>query len=706
MFMFVTFLYFQIDFVTYKMPGHPFHSDQFRENDDVFRNTMESIFQKYSTLHDPGIDVCLKTMTCRTGRGSVPIDSVEGERELENLKHRVKETHSIRENFEDQENYQMELSGITEDYPYSDRKDNDESLWHGGDSLQQSMNGINSSQSSLLGVTFQPTKDDEELEKTLSSHGSTLLDVYPGMLSQIGEAYRRQHVTDTARAVLQKYRRKQWHAGVSNPRVTSLRNRTLNNATEMSFTKQSSVQENLLNYIRDSGKLQNFQKLKPSPFKNASDASACFYSPRRDNANVSGMTNESQWTELHLDGEPKQNTARVIDFSTTPHSVSPSLSDQSPDLNQTYDVELTVLSTGVPHSSVTACPNPALYSPGGAARALSLIEQRRMSQTTRPSLQLSSHTSLDRDCFRGGLHSPVSSPQRGFSCSSPSRMSIFKPVSMERQESMAVHNSMRKSPAHCQVYPELQRSPYGQKDKAMSSPQFPLYHRPEPQQSYSMAQKQTQISTRLSEHQRSFPGPKSACLSSRSHIDAEFRKLYHHFICHGTSSPCPSSGCNLCEKQPKTTSQSMSSMSALALTPLKIALKKRRRQPEVEESLRFKRFRESCSPVKHVQHLPHQLKDEYVSPSIAGPGKDRHTWERAILLQCPSPQFLRGTGNLRRIRESKLALQMAQSASSWRDVSSRVDAIKAESPLRSFNRGMTPLSVSLSRRQLQYGLLQ
>ncbi|XP_056620261.1 uncharacterized protein si:dkeyp-117h8.4 isoform X2 [Triplophysa dalaica] len=600
----------------------------------------------------------------------------------------------------------MELSGITEDnYTYSDQKDNDESLWHGGDSLQQSMNGINSSQSSLLGVTFQPIKDDEELEKTLSSHGSTLLDVYPGMLSQIGEAYRRQHVTDTARAVLQKYRRKQWHAGVSNPRVTSLRNRTLNNTTEMSFTKQSSVQENLLNYIRDSGKLQNFKKLKPSPLKNTSEASACFYSPRRDNANVSGMSSESQWTELHLDGKPKQNTARVIDFSTTPHSVSPSLSDQSPDLNKTYDVELTVLSTGVPPSLVSACPHPAWYSPGGTARALSLIEQRRMSQTTRPSGQQSSHTALDKDRFRGRLHSSVSSPQR-FSCSSPSRMSIFKPVPMERQESMAVHNSMRKSPAHCQVHSELQRSPYGQKDKAMSSPQHSLYHRPEPQQSFSMAHKQTQISPRLSEHQRSFPGPKSACLSSRSHIDAEFRKLYHHFICHRTSSPCPSSGCNLCEKQLKTTCQSMSSMSALALTPLKIALKKRRRQPEVEESLRFKRFRESCSPVKQVQRLPHQLKDEYVSPSIAGPGKDRRTWERAILLQCPSPQFLRGTGNLRRIRESKLAMQMAQSTSSWRDVSSGVYAIKAESPLRPFNRGMTPISVSLSRRRLQYGLLQ
>lgn len=499
-------------------------------------------------------------------------------------------------------------------------------------------------------MTFQAKEDDEELEKTLSSHGSTLLDVYPGMLSQIGEAYRRQHVTDSARAVLQKYRRKQWHAGVSNPRVTSLKNRTLNKTTEVSFTKHSPVQENIRNCIN---------KLKPSPFKNASyEVSACFYSPRRDNANVSGMSNESPWTDLHLDRKPKQNTARVIDFST-PHSVSPSLSDQSPDLNQTYDVEPTVLSTAVSASLVSTCPQPTWYSPGGTAKGLSLIEHRRMSLTTRPSDQQSSHTSLDKD-LREHLRSPVSSPQRAFSCFSPSRKSIFKPVSM------AVHNSMQKSPP--QVYSEVQRAPYG-REVSMASPQRSLYHHPEPQQSFSMAQKQSQTSPSLSKHHRSFPGPKSACLPSRSHIDSEFRKLYHHFISHGPSSPCPSSSCHLCEKQLKMTSLSSgfssSSMSALALTPLKMALKKRRRQPEVEESLRFKRFRESCSPVKHIQRLPHQLKTEYVSPSIAEPGKDRHTWERAILLQCPSPQFLRGTGNLRRIRESKLAMQMNQSALSW-----------------------------------------
>ncbi|XP_065113126.1 uncharacterized protein [Paramisgurnus dabryanus] len=695
------------------MSAKHFYADQFRKNDDVFRSTMESIFKKYSNLNDPGIDVCLKTMTCMSEKGSVPIDSAEGERELETLKIQVNTNHSIRE-FEDQENEEMDWSEITEDnLTYSDQKENIESLWHGGDSFQHSMNGINSSHDSLWGVTDQPEEEDEELEKTLSSHGSTLLDVYPSMVNQIGEAYRRQRVTDRARAVLQKYRRKQWHSGVSNPRSTSLRNMTLNKRSplESSFTKQSPGQQNISNCTKGSSKFENLlnDKLKPSPLKNASyEASACFYSPRRNIANVSGISHESPWTELHFEKTVKQSPARVIDLSTPPHSVSPSLSDQSPDLNQTYDVGPTVLSTScaVPASLVSTCPQPVWQSPGRTAKSLSLVEKRKRSITPQPCDQLSSNVSLNRDCFRDRLHFPVSSPLRGLSYLSPSKRSNFTSMStlnFERQQSKstAIHSPVQKSPLRCQAHSESQRSPYGKKEVVMSSPRHSLYH-----QSFSTAEKLD--SPRMSKNQHSHSASKSAYLVKhdsygRPQIDAEFRKLYHHFICHGMSSPCPSSHCHLCEKTSQNPGFSSSNMSALALTPLRTSLKKRRRQPEVEESLRFKRFRESCSPIKHFQRLQHQLKDGYTTSPLPEASEDKHTWERAILLQCPSPRFLRRTGNLRRIRESKLAMQMNQNASSWRD---GVHMVKAESSLRSFNQDMTPLTPSLSRRRLQYGLLQ
>ncbi|XP_073672912.1 uncharacterized protein [Garra rufa] len=660
------------------MSAQPLFADKFKRNNDVFRNTMEAIFQKYSSLSDPGIDVCLKTMTCRTGRGPVPIDSAEGELELEALKTRVKADHSMRE-FESQEDDQMDVSGVTEDDLNGlDQKENSENLWHGGESFQLSLNQNNTSNDSLWGEMSQPEEEDEELEKTLSSHGGTLLDVYPSMLNQIGEAYRRKHVTDTARAVVQKYRRKHWQSAPTHQNTSSRHDCTLNKTTDISFTSQSPVQRNISNCFKSSDQLQHFLKNKPrsSPLKNSSyEASACFYSPRRNIADVSSVTEECPWTDLHLTSKP----ARVIDLSTPPYPGSPT----SPDLDQTYDVGPT--SRAVPAASVLA-------SPRRSRADLSLVDQRGILITSR-------YSSLDKDCFRECLHSPVSSPQRSLiGVSSPGK-STFRPsvLNMERQlNSTASPKRSAPSPVHHLSHSEILRSPYGVQHVPLSSPWRSVYDHPD--RSLSKVEKP-------SNRQRSLSGPQSTYSFSEPQIDMEFRKLYHHFICRGTSSPCPSSHCHLCERHMKETSRSpsfsSSSMSALALTPLRAELKKRRRQPEVEESLRFKRFRESRSPLKHLQ-----LRDRYMSPGMSEPTEDKHTWDRAVLLQCPSPRFLRGTGNLRRIREAKLSMQMNPRALSWRDAPSGVHPVEAVSPMSLFNQGTSPLSSSLSRRRLQYGLLQ
>ncbi|XP_059368857.1 uncharacterized protein LOC132106839 [Carassius carassius] len=672
------------------MSAKPSYADQFKRNDDVFRNTMEAIFQKYSSLKDHGIDVCLKTMTCRTARGSVPIGSAEGERELEALKTRVKADYSVRE-FEDQENdqFQMDVSAVTEDdLNGSSQKENRENLGHGGESFLLSMILNNTSPESQWGERSPTEEEDEELEKTLSSHGSILLDVYPSMLNQIGEAYRRQHVTDTARAVMQKYRRKHWQAGLTH-RNTSFKNRhncTLNKTTEISFTNQSPVRRNISNYFKSTDKLQHMLKNKPrsSPLKNLyCEASACFYSPRRNSADVSGVKDECPWTDLDLTSKP----ARVIDLSTPPHSGSTSFSDQSPDLDQTYDVGPT--SHSVPASSV-------LSSPRQSRADLSLIDQRGISVTSRSS-------SWDKDCFRDRIHSPVPSPKPGLiSVLSPSGQSSFRPsvLNMERQLNTSASPN-RRSPVHHPSHSEILRSPYGVKQVPLSSPWCSVYDYPD--QSLSKVEKPSRLTP--SNRHRSLSGPQSTYSFSEPQIDAEFRKLYHHFICRGTSSPCPSSQCYLCERHmketPRSPSFSSSSMSALALTPLRAKLKKRHRQPEVEESLRFKRFRESRSPLKHLQ-----LRDQCISHGMSEPTEDKHNWDRAVLLHCPSPRFLRGTGNLRRIREAKLSMQMNPHALSRRDAPSRVYLVEAVSPMRRFSLGASSLSPSLSRRRLQYSFLQ
>ncbi|KAI4892519.1 hypothetical protein NFI96_005750 [Prochilodus magdalenae] len=172
--------------------------------------------------------------------------------------------------------------------------------------------------------------------------------------------------------------------------------------------------------------------------------------------------------------------------------------------------------------------------------------------------------------------------------------------------------------------------------------------------------------------QRSFSGHQLTsssmpCTSSRQ-IDAEFRRLYHHFICRGTSSSCPTSSCHLCERHLELSVQSTptctSNMSALALTPVQRRLKKRRRQSEVEEEpVKLKRFRESCSPISHThlwlkQQQQQQQSSEYMNTAVANPSEEGRTWNRALLLYCPSPEFLRARKGIRRVSESKPGLQM------------------------------------------------
>ncbi len=204
-----------------------------------------------------------------------------------------------------------------------------------------------------------------------------------------------KHVTDTARAVVQKYHRKHWQAGpmYRNTSFKNRYNRTLNKTKEISVASQNPVRRNTSSCFKSSDKLRHLLKNKPRPLplKNSSrEASACFYSPRRNSVDVSGVTDECSWTDLHLTSKP----ACVIDLTTPPHSGSPSFSDQSPDLNQTYDVGPT--SHAVPASSV-------LNSPRQSRADLSLINQKGLSVTSRPS-------SLDKDSFWDRIHSPVPSP--------------------------------------------------------------------------------------------------------------------------------------------------------------------------------------------------------------------------------------------------------------------------------------------------------
>ncbi|XP_064791751.1 uncharacterized protein LOC135513030 isoform X2 [Oncorhynchus masou masou] len=98
---------------------------------------------------------------------------------------------------------------------------------------------LNGTRSSLWGAP-------EELERSLSSQRSTLLDQYPSMVSQIGEAWRRQHMSDVAVGVLRRYHRLRWFSNRNlNNRTFNIRpahrKTTLNNGQSFLQTPQNTI---------------------------------------------------------------------------------------------------------------------------------------------------------------------------------------------------------------------------------------------------------------------------------------------------------------------------------------------------------------------------------------------------------------------------------------------------------------------------------
>ncbi|KAF5900524.1 uncharacterized protein DAT39_009768, partial [Clarias magur] len=630
-------------------------SDQFKKNDETFRNTMERIFKKYASLDDAGPEVCLKTMTITSTEGTVPFNSTEADEELEQLRNHVNEIP-----VQDLDSSQEELSPLDQDVSSSlssspmdvtmnrshQVENSNSSLWCGSETSHHSLKS-----SCLWGELSQPEEEDPDLERTLSSNGSTLLDVYPSMLNQIGEAYRRQHTTNAASAVLRRYHRKRWQSSQAQHH-----NRDSNKTRESLFAVSKPPRDNITNHQRRKFKYRGSPPHKStrdfSPMKSISNASvvstACFYSPRRDNAEKrAGVENVSCWTGRPSKSESPHQPVRVMDLSTPPSSASSSPCSPSPDLNQTYIVEPVPLQV----ARSPAVPASFVFGP-----TCSLLKMARMSSLASQGGKNANSPSF----YHSGLHRENNNSLQKPGFLSQLRSPLKARISQEHDQQTSLSYPKRALPAN------------HTSEK---------YHRPRPYPSPCQQIPHVQeTSTKHLKHRLSLsscysPSSSASQIPSRQ-IDAEFMRLYHHFICCSTN---PTSSCHLCKRRSELSpTPSSTSMSALSLTPVRSRLKKRHREPEVTESLRFKRFRESCSPRRTTQFWPKQQHqaNTFVNTTRVEPSEDKYTWNRALLLQCPSPGFLRAIRQHRKsIRsngkgpDSSLDLQTQHYSPgpSWRD---------------------------------------
>ncbi|KAI1888693.1 hypothetical protein AGOR_G00171360 [Albula goreensis] len=166
--------------------------NRMKENGDVYRNALERIVQKYSRVDGSGMEVCLQSMTCRTEKGIQPWDGKDVERQMESLKRVADSAEKSATGLDNSREIQQDDPQTCSDSSSGTmaaemERSAESSLWESSVDSSRLLNSA-VSESVLRG---EPEHDDQ-LEQTLNSLGSSLLDLYPSMLSQLGQAWRRQ----------------------------------------------------------------------------------------------------------------------------------------------------------------------------------------------------------------------------------------------------------------------------------------------------------------------------------------------------------------------------------------------------------------------------------------------------------------------------------------------------------------------------------
>ncbi|XP_052336252.1 uncharacterized protein DKFZp434B061-like [Oncorhynchus keta] len=200
-----------------------FVKNKFQNNVKIYTDHLERIVQKYSKLHDDGTEVNLEDITpqevsrCmfKSELALSKLDLSKSDAGLAELSlgdiSEIHRPHDTTGDFKmDISYHQYDASSDCVDEGSVDTSavtapSNDSFMHQAAESSHWVDNSkVNETRSNLWGA---PEEQDGELERSLSSQRSTLQELYPSMLSQMGEAWRRQHVSDAAVGVLRRYHR-------------------------------------------------------------------------------------------------------------------------------------------------------------------------------------------------------------------------------------------------------------------------------------------------------------------------------------------------------------------------------------------------------------------------------------------------------------------------------------------------------------------
>lgn len=441
------------------------------------------------------------------------------------------------------------------------------------DTTQLTVSSLDESRRNLSETELQPEDQDEALEKTLRSHGSSLVELYPGMISRLERAWRRHHVSEAADSVLRRYRRwRQQPNGsyVNNTFIVPLRHSHLKK-----MTRKESSNGALKIHATPQSPLQMVTSLQ--------DCQAQQQSPGRGRGS---LTREQHQLVLVMDLSGSSETSKPKEIS----------------LNETFNVS----EQGEQPSNFAVSPSRPLYPTAKVSLDLSLRSKR---------LSLAAHSPQTDGCSMYASQTTAVKDRPGI-YSSPVRQSPLK-AKMVTSLSRSPHAFSRSPKAYSvESYGREPIRPRSMSTSLSSPPQMPTVplRMLSPQDSHLSFQSQLpspQSATAAAGRHRlrrhlSFDSSLPLTCVSLKELDEDFIKLYHRFVCQSKSSFFNGPPCRFCARNSEASrGHSSSALAALALSPHRSLLRKRHRELSWGTHPQSKRSR-----------------DEYCTSS---PGSKRHS---------------------------------------------------------------------------------
>ncbi|XP_067453662.1 uncharacterized protein si:dkeyp-117h8.4 [Thunnus thynnus] len=441
------------------------------------------------------------------------------------------------------------------------------------DGTQLTVSSLEESERSVSETELQPEDQDEGLEMSLRNQGSSLVELYPSMITQIGRAWHRQHVSDAADSVLRRYRR--WRRLSNRSNFNNTFNITLMNTKSKprKMTSETLLEETFHSPLKRKFPGMSSRGAETAPLSplhkvtSVQDWHTQFQSPRRDR------------------GTPRREQHQpilVMDFSCLPETSEPRRSS----LNQTFTVNQ---------------PSPPSFSQQGAQPSFSTVSSQPHYPSAKASLDLSprlkrlplSAHSAKTACCSTYASETTGVKERSDVYGSPVRQSPLKARMMIREDlgrSPPPH-AFSRSPKSDSV--SYSRESARSRSMAMflssppKKPDMPLRTLNTRESHHSF---QSQLHSPLSvtaagrhkvRRHLSLDSslPRSCVLYSQKELDDDFAKLYHKFVCQSKSSHFNGPPCRMCARSSDASrGHSSSALAALALSPHRSILRKRHRE--------------------------------------------------------------------------------------------------------------------------------